>query len=255
MTKKSLTDFSYAVQTTYQRKKGGGLGRSQHSFWKHDQIESFMRRQLPVLYAKFGNICIIDMHAGDGLETPHIQSDFFADGSVNTTPALAVKYGKMYDAKVILCEKDKDRRESLIKQFGDYSEIIGNHLELTYRDDLPSYDALLIINDPNGHSEQGVAIMQWIEEQNKTSDFIVVVNCRSINRCKGLQIPDKENPFAKSLLASRRSGFENEWMCEPGQWKVKLRKKQVLPFGPVKISNSMEALILLASNFIPGIPK
>ena len=52
--------FSYSVQTDYERKNGGGLGRCEHSYWKHDLIEKFMRRQLPVLM-KRGKGCIIDM--------------------------------------------------------------------------------------------------------------------------------------------------------------------------------------------------
>lgn len=241
--------FHYAVQTVAERKKGGGLGRCDRSFWKHDHIERFLFRQLPVI-TKRGKGVIIDMHAGDGYETPHPQPDFFAGGSLKTSPTIAIAAGRKYKTDVILCESNRQRRQGLIAQFGDEARIIGNHSQLMDMESMiTQYAWLIAISDPNGHGDQGVDVMQWLIDRVAISDVIAVVNCNSIKRCLGLTNPDH---FLSRVRLAHQSVIENQWMLDPDQWRVRLRKKQVLSCGPTRLSNNMEALIVLVSNFIPG---
>lgn len=244
--------FQYAVQTLVERKKGGGLGRCERSFWKHDHIERFLLRQLPVI-TKRGKGVIIDMHAGDGHETPHPQPDFFAGGSLKTSPTIAIAAGRKYKADVILCEKNSQCRENLIIQFGNESLIIGNHYQLMDMESISSeYAWLIAISDPNGHGDQGVEVMQWLIDRVTISDFIVVVNHNSIKRCLGLTDPNHPRPCVR---ASYQSGIDHQWMLDPEQWCIHLRKKQVLSYGPMRLSKNMEAQVLLVSNWIAGYGK
>lgn len=246
----SIHKFYYSVQTDYERKKGGGLGRSEHSYWKHDLIENMISRQIPIL-KKRGNGCIIDMHAGDGCDTPHPQHDLFAGGSLKTTPTIALVKARNCESDVILCEKDKYCRDKLIKQFGEEAIILGNHNELLkLTKDLQRYAWLIILNDPNGRGDQGVSVMKNIASINNYSDFIIVFNRLSVKRCLGLK--NKDHPRA-SVRGAYRSGIENKWMLEPENWKTYLGKRMVLPSSICHVSNAMEAQVLLVSNFIPGI--
>lgn len=249
MSSESIQAFHYSDQSSAERKKGGGLGRCERSFWKHGQIERFMRRQLPVLMKK-GPGCIIDMNAGDGMDTPHPQPDFFAGGSLKTTPTLVISAARLYKVDAILCEANKHRRAGLVSQFGNEAKIIGNHHHLLDESErFARYPWLLVISDPNGHGEQGVDVMQQLSSIAPISDFIVVVNINSLNRCLGLTNPDHPR---SSVRMAYQSGVENKWMMDTSQWKSQLNKRQVLSVGPERLSNNMEAMIMLVSNFIPG---
>lgn len=240
--------FYYSVQTVAERKKGGGMGVGPLSYWKHAQIEDFLYRQLPVL-AKRGSGCLIDLHAGDGLATPHPQPDLFAGGSVKTTPALAISAARKYRAKVILCEANRQRRAGLFRQWRSEATIIGNHQELLKKEsEIAGFPWVVAISDPNGYGEQGFAVMKRLAEISPVSDFIIVVNITSLIRPLGL----KPNHPRFCVRASRQSGVEHQWMLDPEQWKARLGKRQVLAAGPQRLSNAMTARVLLVSNFIPG---
>lgn len=242
----------YAIQTDAQRRNGGGLGRCEKSFYKFAQIKRYMNRQLPVLTSKFGSGCIIDMHAGDGKPTPFPTPDFFVGGSLETTPTLAIAAARFFDADVILCEKNKGQRQYLNDHYGAAACVIGDHFKLhEMAEQVAAYPWILVINDPNGHGDQGVATMQWLAKLVPVSDFIVVVNCFAIRRCLGL----KPNHPEKSIQLARQSGLDNEWMLDPEQWKAKLNKREVLAGKPTRLSNAMEAQILLVSNWIAGYGK
>ena len=242
----------YAVQTAAQRRNGGGVGKSEKSFHKHEQIEQYMNRQLPVLVRKFGRGCIIDMHAGDGEPTPFPTPDFFAGGLLKTTPHLAIAAAREFGADVILCEKTKEQRQHLQDVYGTEARVIGNHANLLELAELiAAYRWILVLNDPNGHSDQGVVIMQWLATTVLISDFIVVVNCHSIRRCLALKPCHQK----KAINAARKSGLDHEWMLYPEQWKAALNKHQVMAGKPIRLSNAMEAQVLLISNWIAGYGK
>lgn len=249
MSSESIQAFHYSAQSKAERKKGGGLGRCELSYWKHDHIERFMRRQLPVLMKK-GPGCIVDMNAGDGMDTPHPQPDFFAGGSLKTTPTLVIAASRLYRVDAILCESNKHRREGLVSQFGHEAKIIGNHHHLLDESEKFSrYPWILVISDPNGHGDHGADVMRQLADRVPVSDFIVVVNVNSLKRCLGLTNPDHPRI---SVRMAYQSGVNNQWMLDADQWKSQLNKRQVLSVGPERLSNNMEALIMLVSNFIPG---
>jgi len=246
--------FHYSVQTDQQRKKGGGLGRSELSYWKHDEIEKFMNRQLPVIKKK-GMGCIIDMNAGDGKETPHPQPDLFAGGSLKTTPTMAIHYARKHGSDVILCEKNKDRRLGLIKEYSSLATIIGNNKSLidSMKDRIIQYQWLLVINDPNGYGDQSIDIMKHLANAVPVSDFIIVFNVHSLVRPMGLaKNPENANHSRHSVRASYRSGIDSQWMMDDNEWKSRLEKKKIMTVGPRRISAEMNAKIMLISNFIPG---
>jgi len=248
MTEKSILHNTYAVQTIGQRRDGGGLGRCEKSHHKFSQIEKYLNRQLPVLTAQRGRGVIIDMHAGDGKTTPFPIPDFFAGGSLKTTPTIAISSARKYGADVILCERNREHRQYLQDTYGADARVISNHKNLLQiENDLLWYPWILAISDPNGHGDQGVEIMQWLADLIPVSDFIVVVNHFSIRRCLGLH-PSQDC----KVEAARQSGLDHEWMRHPEQWKEKLHKKQVLAGKPARLSNTMEAQVLLVSNWIAG---
>lgn len=244
--------FHYAVQTRAQRRGGGGKGQSERSWCKHDQIEKMIGRQAPILTKK-GRGCIIDMHAGDGQETPHPQPDFFAGGSLKTTAAIAIVAGRRWNADVLLCEQNTIRRKALETAYDLYARVIGHNARLLDRKtELTDYAWLMVINDPNGYAEQGVEVMAGIADLNPVSDFIINFNRRSLTRPLGLTNPDHPSPLVRG---SYRSGMEHKWMLSPDEWRKRLGKRYVLATTPVSLSSAMESQILLVSNFIAGYGK
>lgn len=252
MTEASLSKFHYAVQTKSERRNGGGLGKSERSYCKHEWVDKLIRRQIPVLI-KRGTGVIIDMHAGDGCETQHPQPDLFAGGSLKTTAAISVAAGMRYGVKVILCESNKKRRGNLTTLYGNYATVIGDHRLLMDMESLLSTSPWLIaINDPNGHGNHGIETLLFLANCIPCSDFIIVVNRRSIQRCLGLTNPNHPNLNVRNAY---QSGVDHRWMLDPNQWKLHLGKRQVLATEPLRLSRAMEAQILLVSNWIAGYGK
>lgn len=252
MTQVSIAETGYAKQTLYQRKHGGGVGRSKASFWKHEAIKRAMRRQLPIL-AKRGRGLIIDLNAGDGEATPHRQPDFFAGGALITTPHLALAMGDCYGADVWLCERSHAPRRALSAAYGDRAKIYGNHNQLSKTlGTIAAAPWVMVLSDPNGHgnSSNGLSIMRQIAQINPISDFVTVVNHRSIMRHLGVGAKDNSgNAFALAVEASKE---HYAWMLTPQRWADQLGKRQVLATEPRRLSPEMTAQILLISNFIPG---
>lgn len=241
---------AYAVQTDRQRKHGGGIGRSGKSFQKHDAISRLMNRQLPVL-AKMGRGIIIDMHAGDGRDTPHIQPDFFSGGALITTPHLAIVAGRKFGADVWLCERSHGPRAALVHDYGNDAEILRNHTTLNSRlDEIAAAPWVMVLNDPNGHGAHGVETMQAIAGANRRSDFIVVVNHQSLTRHLAVGKSDNTgNAFALRVEAAKS---KYAWMLDSGKWASTLGKRQFIDTAPMHLSNEMTAVIVLCSNWIAG---
>ena len=239
--------MNYATQTDTQRKKGGGVGRNKNSFWKHDEIERFMRRQLPVI-SKQGHGCIIDMHAGDGDVTEHPIPDMFSGGSIKSTPALCIALARKYQAQVVLCESSHATRRDLQERYGDQAEIIGSNSKLLddhWRIRLRNYRWLLVLNDPNGFGTQSENVMQTIATVNRCSDFIIVVNAASYSRPLGLEAQDLQS------LSAKKSAEDHKWMLEKDAWCRFLQKRQAIETKAV-LSANMKPTIFLVSNFISG---
>ena len=250
MTNGIFAEHTYARQSTHQRAHGGGVGRGEFSWWKHEAIERAMRRQLPVL-AKMGRGLIIDMHAGDGEPTPHPQPDFWAGGALITTPHLAISMADAFGADVWLCEKSHAARHALDDRYGGRARILRNHERLL--DELSAIGRCawtIVLNDPNGHGQHGVEVMQRIAKANQHSDFVVVVNHQSIRRHIGVGKSDNTgNAFALAVEASKE---KYAWMVDPDEWAARLGKRHVLATTIMAFSDAMKPQILLISNFIPG---
>lgn len=252
MTDTSFQECAYARQSAHQRKNGGGVGRSEKSWRKHEAIERAMGRQLPVL-AKRGRGLIVDLHAGDGKATPHRQPDFFAGGALITTPHLALSMAARWGADVWLYEKSRAPRLDLQEAYGERAEVMGNHRGMLNRlDDVAAYPWVMVLCDPNGHGKEnnGVEVMEAVSTANRRSDFIVVVNRGSILRHQGVGKSDNNgNQFALAVEATKA---QYAWMLTPELWAQRLRKRQYLATAPMRISNEMTAQVVLISNFIPG---
>lgn len=228
------------------------VGRCELSYWKHDEIEKFMKRQLPVI-SKKGRGCIIDMHSGDGKDTPHPQPDLFSGGSLKTTPTLSIYYAKKYNADVILCEKNKICRDGLISEYSNHAMIIANnHRLMTMYEQISKYPWILVLNDPNGYGKQSFAVMKSLSVMTPVSDFVIVFNEHSLARAMGLVKNNNENHSLAHVRGATRSAIDNEWMFNDNEWKTRLGKRKILSVGPKRLSNEMNAKILLISNFIPG---
>ena len=255
MTFASIANHSYARQSVSQHKHSGGVGRCRKSFWKHDKIKKYLGRLLPVLSKRSPGLrgLIIDMHAGDGEATPHPQPDMFAGGALITTPHLAIAMAEKWRADVWLCERSHAPRKALRSNYGGRARIFGNHHQLlNHADEIRSYPWVIVINDPNGHSDasNGVSVMQAIAETNPVSDFIIVCNHRSIRRHLG--VGKKDNSKVPLALAVQATAGKYEWMLTPDNWKERLGKRQVMATEPMTLSPEMTAQVLLVSNFIPG---
>lgn len=255
MTLASIANHSYARQSVSQHKHSGGVGRCSKSFWKHEEIKKYLGRLLPVLSKRShgSHGLIIDMHAGDGEATPHPQPDMFAGGALITTPHLAITMAEKWRADVWLCERSHAPRKALKSAYGGFARIFGNHNQLlNHADEIGSYPWVIVINDPNGHSDEsnGVSIMRAIAETNPVSDFIIVCNHRSIRRHLG--VGKKDNSKIPLALAVQATASKYEWMLQPENWKERLGKRQVMATEPMPLSPDMTAQVLLVSNFIPG---
>jgi hypothetical protein len=237
-----------------QRRKGGGTGRGPQTFWKHDQIDRYMKVQLPILAKRQeGRGLIIDMHAGDGEPVEHPIADLFAGRCLSTTPDLAVGAAERFGADVILCERNREARKALEEKFGDRRaviEILPNNELLTdferverFQDD---YGWVLVLNDPNGYSDQSEEVMQGLSSVLRICDFIIVVNLHSFVRPAGL-------PKDSGTLACRRareSADDHSWMSDGAMWMEFLDKEDYRSQDG-KLSAAMQARVFLVSNFIP----
>ena len=253
MTQQSISENHYAVQSIAQRKHGGGVGKGERSYQKHEAVRRFLHRQMPVL-AKRGRGLIIDMHAGDGRETPHIQPDFFAGGALITTPHLAIVAARKWGADVWLCEKSHAPRVALIAAYSQEATVLRNHNTLDLRlAEIAAAPWVIVLNDPNGHSQHGVDTMREIARANPCSDFIVVVNCGSLKRHLAVGKSDNTgNEFALSVEAAKE---RYSWMLEPEAWAQRLFKRQHVATEPMYLSNEMTAQVVLCSNWIAGYGK
>lgn len=226
------------------------VGRNDRSWWKHEHFRRFMGRQLPVL-AKRGHGLIIDMHAGDGEATPHIQGDLFNGGALITTPHLALSMADRWGADVWLCEKSHRPRAALLAAYGRRAEVVANHDRLMQR--LPSigaYPWVIVLNDPNGHGRHGVEVMQAIARENPCSDFIINVNHHTIRRHLGVGAKDNTgNAFALAVEATKE---HYAWMLVPANWAQRLDKRQQMATQVMRLSADMASQVILVSNFIPG---
>lgn len=249
----TISNTAYAVQTFNQRKHGGGIGRGDRSFHKLEFMEYFMMRQIPVL-SRRGRGLIIDMNAGDGQETPHVQKDFFADGALISTPHLAIRAARRFGADVWLCEKSAPARKRLKELWGNDARIFGNHNTLSKHLDLvANYPWLFVLSDPNGHgdSSNGVTVMAKLSEVNHVSDFVVVVNLQSLWRHQGLRTTSNHDENVR-VTAARASKERYSWMVDPNQWAQHLGKRQVMERKPIHQQGAMRAQVLLISNWIAG---
>jgi hypothetical protein len=232
------------------------LGRGENSYWKQDQIEKFLKRQLPILRKK-GRGLIIDTHSGDSGETPHPQNGLFSCGSIKTTPFMAVNYARIYNADVILCEKNKECRSRLSALYENAEILSNNNLILDRISSIINYPWVVVISDPNGHGRNSgncFDVLQEISKQVKVSDFIIILNIQSLIRHVAVakNINNINHPMSH-VRESAKMGLYYEWMLNDDEWKKRLSKRSIIYAGPEWLSGAMTAKVMLISNFIPGV--
>lgn len=158
-----------------------GAIKSDRSHIKHDLIRRVVGGQLGAWRLRNkGQIAIIDANAGDGLGVEMPQLDLFEDVHSTTTAELAVLIGERdLCARVILCERDKQRRIALADAFPGTIIVSDNASAL---DALPpGCEFAVWISDPCGPAGHGLDAMKKFARSIR-SDFVIAFNEGAVRR-------------------------------------------------------------------------
>lgn len=225
------------------------LGRTDASWKKHDIIRDVSRGQASVLNKRFGSRgIIIDMHSGDGAGVTQPQLDlFYGNNPSSATPEIARTMARLLgDVDIVLCEKNRKRRDELIESF-PLAKVIKDHA-IAIDEILPCHKWAVVLNDPNGWSGHGVEYMRAISRK-VISDFIIVFNHGAMKRVLGMDETKDygDNDFATKV---RAGGRENAWMIEPDNWRNQIGRRCVGASSVITASQNFQYRVLVVTNFL-----
>jgi hypothetical protein len=231
------------------RRDRDGAGKSENSYRKHELITMLARPQAAILRFQKGPGVIIDMHAGDGAGVATNQGSLFELDVSLPTAALAVRLGAKFAVDVILCEKNKERRDQLFNYCHAWTRTTvapdnSLHGWITH------YRWALVFNDPNGHSGHNIESLEYIAERIPKSDFIICLNEGSLLRHLAVGDDGQDTSSNAHLVqAVRQSKEKYRWMTDPQNWASLLHKKTVVVSKIRSESPGFRGRVMLLTNF------
>ena len=229
-----------------------GAGKSATSWEKHELMRRALQAQAAKAQMAIGGLgVIVDMHAHDGCGVTAPQVDLFNDSESTSSATLAFRVAKKHGCDLVLCEKDKARMAVLQHRLGDEPLYLTNNQKLMLLD-WTYYAWAIVLNDPNGHSEHAVPVMQHIARQrNLRSDFIVMVNESSLRRHINVapsSDTDDEHCNAPAIKGSRAAAAGYAWMLQPEQWRRQLFKRYVAHSAETTRGKAYQGRLLVLSD-------
>jgi hypothetical protein len=248
-----------------KRRQGWRCTGGEHSYIKHDLIQAALVAQVSALACTRRHGLIIDLHAGDGkghgtrqLAMP-FEGDSIAECAASTASAtLAVRTARATGSRVILCERNRERRQELERVFGEHGALVlGNHARLAEHVDPAAFPWVVVLSDPNGPKDQGVETMVWIARRNRFSDFVLTINQRAIKGHSALK-PDTDDTGKgneRLLRGSRETRDRYTWMLVPERWRGTFGKKKAMISRATVKNPAFMGKVVLLTNYVGNLPK
>lgn len=190
-----------------------GAGKSDASWKKHEYLRRVVNGQAAAFRVKHpaGRILLIDGNAGDGFGVKQLQLDLFGENLSVSTAELLVQLGeRLGNSDVVLCEKDRAKREVLARRF-PHVPVLRDHA-LAPQCIRQDHVFALWLSDPCGPAGHGAVHMRAVADL-LPSDFIVVINDGGIHRIRSTVSPKWQT--------SRERYAE---MIEPGWWRQAVQR-------------------------------
>jgi hypothetical protein len=234
-----------------------GAGKSATSWEKHELMRRALQAQAAKAQMALGGLgVIVDMHAHDGHGVTAPQVDLFNNSESTSSAMLAFRVAHKHGADLVLCEKNKERMALLQQRFGDVPIYLTNNEKLLLLD-WKYYTWAIVLNDPNGHSEHAVPVMQHIARQRGLrSDFIVMVNESSLLRHLNVapsSDTDDDHVNAPAIKGSRAAAAAYAWMQQPEQWRRKLFKRHVAHSAETTRGKAYRGRLLVLSDSLANL--
>jgi hypothetical protein len=241
-----------------------GAGKSEVSYIKHKLVERAAKGQATVMGSRYGRGVIIDMHAGDGAGVDKPQLDLFEEHNPScATAELATNLAeKLGNTDVILCEHSAKQRALLEAEFQNALILPDHSLAASHISN--EYKWGLVLNDPNGPSDQGVEAMREIGERLKICDFVIVFNegrtsalLKVRDTSAETEASDSQHTNAAQIRGVRECKHKYKWMLSEdltitnfSEWKKQIGRTRISTTGLVKATPHFRYRVLVVSNFL-----
>jgi hypothetical protein len=233
-------------------RKRDKAGSSDKSWKKHELLERVAWAQLYAYHVTHPRErhLIIDMHAGNGEGVSLPQLDMFCNRPSTTTVQIAMKLRMAIgNCDVILCEKDKQRRQRLVEHFSS-ARILPDHAEIPSIIQ-PYHHWALIFNDPNGYGEHGIDTMQKIAAILKV-DWLIVFNQGAFDRLYGMEeIPHRPDPPHVARVRAAKTKYA--WMREHLAWADRLNARHMAQYPRINASDGFRYRLFVLSHTLSDV--
>ena len=191
-------------------------------------------------------IVLIDGNAGDGDGVSVPQADLF-EGEINSRPTPQILTELADDlgaADVILCERNKAKREKLMARF-PRATILSDHKDASAHIRAEHCYALWL-SDPCGPKDHGIATMRALSDNPRIrTDFVVILNEGFIDsRLRGT---------SDSMWATSRERYLR--MVDPLWWAGELRKTSVAYSRRIAQSQGFHFRLLIVANHLGDVAR
>jgi hypothetical protein len=224
-----------------------GAGKSESSWIKQGLARGAVQSQA-YAYRRANPshpIVLIDGNAGDGVGVPIPQLHLFEDRQSHPTPRMLFEIAdKLGGVTVILCERNKVKRESLKRLF-PRAIILPNNKDVPAHI-RPDHRYALWLSDPCGPSGHGVDAMRKLADDPRIrTDFVVILNEGWITtRLRGTSSP---------MWATSRQRYSQ--MVSPLWWARELRKTSVAHSKLVAQSANFHFRLLIVANYLADVAR
>jgi hypothetical protein len=223
--------LSFDFERPAERKGRRGAGYNDFSWVKHGLAYKVVASQMSAYRVSHPNdrILLIDGNAGDGIGVPELkdQRDLFGPTFSRPTSQMMVELALADgNCDVILCEKDRKKRASLMHFFPE-AIVLENHSEAVNY--IRAHHRYAIwMSDPCGASGHGVKHMVAVALR-VLCDFVVVFNEQFVmRRLAGVKKPNIGWDTSKERYGWM--AYDQEWLRETG--KSQLAKTVLFDGGP-----------------------
>ena len=216
-------------------------GKTPNSWLKHDYANRLVHSQVYAYRANHSHnrILLIDGNAGDGLGAPRPQYDLFNGEQLSqtTSQVLCGISRRVGNCDVVLCDKDREKREQLMTHFPRVP-IVERHSDIISF--VNGHKYVLWLSDPCGPRGHGPEYMAQVARLAPLSDFVIMFNEGAVRRIMGTQ---------SSCWQTSRENYGP--LLEPRWWLHKLNKRFFVRTDRViQASSGFRYRVLLVSNFI-----
>jgi hypothetical protein len=223
-------------------------GKTDRSFIKHEHLWDIAYSQAYAYHVMHpqARMIGIDTHAGDGEGVEVPQMHLFAATPSPSTPNILIDIAKKLEFRqVVLCEKNRDRRDHLEKQVSSITSVpitvVGDNADVSALD-FSGYDWALQIMDPCGYAQYNKLSPLPIP-----ADYVLTFNDGALNRL--LSMTDgpvtTDNEWTQRV---REMKPVYEWMESLREWSLRLKRRYAARSELIAQSPEFRFRILVIAN-------